>query len=122
MIENVEVHKCSVGVLLTVLSDVVSVIKVARARCRVVVWWGSCSYTKLKVTIAVRKQLCPFCGSELVDLDYSGSMVLITNRTAVGYVRDNWLPLFENGIRVWRVLPKRRRCWLITEKAEKSYD
>ena len=104
------------------MTELVSVVKAVRARCSVVHWWGLCSYTKLKVTYEVLKQLCPFCNSELVDLDYSGSMVLVTNRSAVGFVRDNWLPLLESGVRVWHVLPKRKRCWLISEKAEKSYD
>jgi hypothetical protein len=104
------------------LSELVSVVKAVRVRCSVVHWWGSCSYTKLRVTLEVRKQLCPFCGSELVDLDYSGSMALVTNRGAVGFVRDNWLPLFEDGVRVWHALPKRKRCWLIREKVEKSFD
>ena len=104
------------------MSELLSVAKVVRVRCRVVVWWGNCSYTKLKVTYVIRKQLCPFCHSELVELDYSGSMALVTNRGAVGFVRDNWLPLFENGVRVWHTLPKRKRSWLIQERVEKSFD
>jgi hypothetical protein len=104
------------------MTELALVVKVARKRFAVVHWWGNCSYTRLKVTYEVRKQLCPFCGSELHDGDYSGSMYMEKNRHAVDYVRDSWSPLFENGVRVWRVLPKRKPHWLITEKVLASYD
>ena len=104
------------------MSELVPVVKAVRSRHAIVVWYGNCSYRRLKVTLEVRKMLCPFCNSELVDLDYSGSMALVTNRNAVGFVRDNWLPLLEGGVRVWHILPKRKRCWKIIEKAEESYD
>ena len=35
----------------------------------------------------MRKQLCPFCNSELYDLEYSGSKVFAKDRKALDYVR-----------------------------------
>lgn len=77
---------------------------VRRSRHSVIFWWGNCSYSQLKVTYEVRKQLCPFCGNELYDLEYSGSKVFAKDRKALDYVRDSWLPLMENGVQVWRVV------------------
>jgi hypothetical protein len=104
------------------LSKLTLVANVVRIRCNVVHWFACCSYRRLKVTIEVRHMLCPFCKSELQDGAYSGHQVIVTARKAFGYVRDCWMPLFEDGVRVWSVLPERKRCWVRTEKAESSYD
>lgn len=74
-----------------------------RSRHPVIFWWGICSYSQLKVTYEVKKQLCPFCKSELYDLEYSGSKIFAKDRKALDYVRDSWLPLLENDVPVWRV-------------------
>ena len=86
----------------------VLVVKVVRRRHGVVTWFGNCSYRKLKVTYETRKMLCPFCGNELEDGDYLGCKIFAKDRHASDYVRDSWLPLFEDGVKVWSVLPKRR--------------
>jgi hypothetical protein len=88
------------------------IVNAGRSRHTVLYWWGNCSYSQLKVTYEVRKQLCPFCGSELQDGDYLGKKVFAKDRKASDYVRDSWLPLFENGVRVWHVLPK-RHFWFV---------
>ncbi len=82
----------------------VLVVNAVKSRHSVIFWWGNCSYSQLKVTYEVRKQLCPFCNSELYDLEYSGSKVFAKDRKALDYVRDSWLPLLENGVQVWRVV------------------
>jgi hypothetical protein len=88
------------------------VVKAVRRRHGVVTWFGSSSYRKLKVTYVARKMMCPFCGCELEDGDYSGCKVFAKDKHASDYVRDSWLPMFENGVKVWSVLPK-RRFWFV---------
>ena len=54
----------------------VLLVNVVRSRQHVVTWWGNCSYRCLKVTYEVRKMLCPFCSSELLDYEYMVKMLL----------------------------------------------
>ncbi len=51
-------------------------IVVGAKRCNVVCWFGVCSYRKLKVTVKLRKRLCPICGDEFVRLRLCGSVDL----------------------------------------------
>ncbi len=81
-------------------------VNAVRGRHVVVTWFGNCSYRRLKVTYEVRKMLCPFCLHELEDGQYFGSKVFAKNINAVDYVRDNWLPLLEDGVQVWVVTPE----------------
>ena len=73
----------------------------------VVTWFGNCSYRSLKVTYEVRKMVCPLCLHDLEEGRYFGSKVFALDRNAVDYVRDSWLPLFEDGVPVWVVSHKR---------------
>ena len=50
------------------------------------VWFGACSYRKLKVTVEKRKDLCPICSGELVKLHYLGVRPIVKERDASGYV------------------------------------
>ena len=79
-------------------------VKVGRSRHVVAIWFGNCSYSRLKVTYEVRKMLCPLCLHELEDGVYSGSKVFAKDRSAVDYVRDSWMPLVEAGVTVWSVV------------------
>lgn len=81
------------------------VVNASRSRHTVIYWWGCLSYARLKVTYEVRKMLCPLCQHELED-GYSGSKVFAKDRNARDYVRDSWLPAFENGVRVWSSVPE----------------
>lgn len=67
-------------------------------------WFGVCSYRKLKVTPEVRKELCPICQSELVDIRYTGF-----NREQFSGRREGFADLVENGVSVWSEKPCRRR-------------
>jgi len=67
-------------------------------------WFGVCSYRKLKVTPEVRKELCPICQSELVDIRYTGSNHEQFHGKKVGFA-----DLIENGEVVWIEVPRRRR-------------
>jgi hypothetical protein len=49
-----------------------STYEVGGKRHVVATWFGCCSYRKLKVTKEVRKELCPICNSELVEVRYVG--------------------------------------------------
>jgi hypothetical protein len=77
-----------------------------RSRHVVVTWFGNCSYRKLKVTYEVRKMVCPLCQHELEDGTYFGSKVFAKDKNASDYVRDCWLPLLEDGVKVWGVSDK----------------
>jgi hypothetical protein len=106
------------------MSALILVANAVRVRHNVMHWWGSCSYRKLHVTYEVKAMLCPFCKSEMHDGAYSGHQIIITARRAFGYIRDCWMPLFEDGVRVWHVLPEHRgrKPYFFTERVEKSYD
>jgi len=47
-------------------------IKKGVKRFHVATWFGVCSYRKLKVTIELKKRVCPICGRDLVKLRYCG--------------------------------------------------
>ncbi len=81
-------------------------IKAHRNRHVVVTWFGNCSYRRLKVTYEVRKIVCPLCLHELEDAQYLGSKVFALDRHAIDYVRDSWMPLFEDGHEVWLISDK----------------
>lgn len=84
----------------------VLVVKSVRRRHVVVTWFGNCSYSRLKVTYEIRKMLCPLCLHDLEDGVYSGSKVFAKDKNSVDYVRDSWLPLVEDGVLVWSVVPE----------------
>lgn len=67
-------------------------------------WFGVCSYRKLKVTPEKRKELCPICQSELVDIRYTGF-----NREQFSDEREGFADLVENGVVVWSEKPRRGR-------------
>jgi hypothetical protein len=77
-----------------------------RNRHVVVTWFGNCSYRKLKVTYEVRKMVCPLCQHDLEDGIYCGNKVFAKDKNSSDYVRDSWLPLFEDGRKVWVVSDK----------------
>ena len=49
-------------------------IAVDAKRANVVCWFGVCSYRKLKVSVKLRKRLCPICADEFVRLRVLGSV------------------------------------------------
>jgi hypothetical protein len=75
-------------------------IKKGVKRFHVAIWFGVCSYRKLKVTPEVRKHLCPICQSELVMIDYSGV------KRDSDFERDSVPFLKEGGRVVWSVVVK----------------
>ena len=59
----------------------------------------------MKVTPEVRKELCPICQSELVDIRYTGS-----NREQFSGKTEVFADFVENGVVVWvEKLRKRRK-------------
>lgn len=76
----------------------------------VVHWDGICSFRKLKVTIEVRKSICPLCQHELVEGEYHGKRIIETNRFSSQYSREGWEPLIEDGVVVWKVCESSVRC------------
>jgi hypothetical protein len=80
---------------------------VEKRRHRTLVWFGTCSYRKLKVTYEVREMLCPLCQHELEDAHYLGSAEFQFNVEAIDYQRNCWMPLHEDGLVVWVVSPEK---------------
>jgi hypothetical protein len=78
-------------------------------------WFGVCSYRKLKVTPEVRKELCPICQSELVEVRYTGS----DYEQFLGK-RDGFADLVENGVVVWSEKPHRRRKGIAVARLQES--
>ena len=63
-----------------------SSIDVTKKRFHVAVWFGVCSYRKLKVTKEKRKELCPICGEELEKLFHVGVRRIVKTKGERGYV------------------------------------
>jgi hypothetical protein len=66
-------------------------------------WFGVCSYRKLKITPEKRKQLCPVCNSELVEIRYVG-----LNSEQFRDKREGFADLVEDGVVVWVEVSRRR--------------
>lgn len=63
-------------------------------------WFGVCSYRRLKVKIEKRKDVCPICGSELVNLVYCGREPIVRERGASGYKAALFTDLYDSeGVR-----------------------
>jgi hypothetical protein len=73
------------------------------------VWFGSLSYRRLKITYEKRKMLCPLCQSELKPARYFGSKVFQKNPVKSDYKANFWSPLMEGGEIVWLPAPDLER-------------
>ena len=71
-------------------------------RFHVVTWFGCCSYRKLKVTVEKRKELCPICNYELIDISYCGVKSLDVK------VRESFEDYLEDGCVAWVERVKRK--------------
>jgi hypothetical protein len=85
--------------------SVVSITK--RKHSRTGVWFGRVSYRKMKITYEKRAVICPLCGHELEDATYFGSVVIQLDSRKSDYRAKFWMPLYEDGILVWQISPKR---------------
>jgi hypothetical protein len=68
-------------------------------------WFGVCSYRKLKVTVEMRKAVCPICQHDLVEHSYHGNMAHIlaffgSDRGSYR-LRGGFADCEEDGRRVW---------------------
>jgi len=82
-----------------------SSIDITKKRFHVAIWFGVCSYHKLKLTKEKFKSICPVCGKKLVRLRYSGDRRAIwscygSDRASVRKV-DSFEDLEEDGVVVW---------------------
>jgi hypothetical protein len=59
-------------------------------------WFGVCSYRKLKITPKERRQLCPICQSELVEIRYIGSRF-----EQFEGKREGFTDYVEDGVVAW---------------------
>jgi hypothetical protein len=67
-------------------------------RFHIATWYGSCSYRKLKVTAEMRKEVCPICQHDLVEILYFGNKRLSLNEerdSFENYVEDNHVVFAE---------------------------
>ena len=69
-----------------------SSVNVTKKRFHVAVWFGVCSYRKLKVTVEKRKELCPLCQHDLIDIEYHGIKSLSSERDAFEDYEENGFP------------------------------
>jgi len=74
---------------------------------RAVTWFGVCSYRKLKVTVEVRKDICPICQHELIWIRYLGSKIFNTDGDSPDYEVDTYENFVENDRIVWVEIVKR---------------
>jgi len=63
-------------------------VKVGVVRFHVATWFGNCSYRKLKVTVEMRKSVCPICQNDLVRLRYFGTKEFCLDRESPLYERE----------------------------------
>jgi len=76
-------------------------VKVGVKRFHVATWFGNCSYRKLKVTIEMRKAVCPICQHDLVRLRYFGGKGIVTDRSSPEYERDSFEDYEEGSLPVY---------------------
>jgi hypothetical protein len=76
-------------------------VKKGVSRFHVATWFGCCSYRKLKVTVEVKKAVCPICQHDLVGIRYFGVKRIIYDRCSHGYMRDSFEDYEEDGRPVW---------------------
>lgn len=84
-----------------------SSIKKDSVRFHVATWFGTCSYRNLKVTAEMRKDVCPLCKHELVDLEYFGAKHFNLEFGSLDFERDSYEDYEEDGRVVWRERVKR---------------
>jgi len=70
-------------------------IDVTKKRFHVVTWFGVCSFRKLKVTVEMRKKLCPACKHECGPIRYLDVKPLSSEREAFDDAFDS------NGCMLW---------------------
>jgi hypothetical protein len=84
-------------------------IKKGVSRFHVATWFGVCSYRKLKVTVEVKKAVCPICEHDLGAIRYFGVKRIVFDRSLHGYKRDSFEDYEEGGRVVW-VESVKRKC------------
>lgn len=66
-------------------------------RFHIATWFGNCSYRKLKVTVEMRKAVCPICLHDLVRIRYFGDKGIITDRNSPYYEHNSFEDYEESG-------------------------
>ena len=84
---------------------------VVSKRVRGLVWTGVLSSRRLTITYETRKMVCPLCQHELVPARYFGNRVFQHDVMKLDYVNNFWVPLYENGERVWCEAPDLKGAW-----------
>ena len=74
-------------------------------RSNVAVWFGCCSYRKLKVTVEMKKHVCPICQHDMEKMRYLGSKPdILASYDAVlgkGSGVGSYADAVEDGLDVW---------------------
>src|SRR3972149_9721288 len=76
-------------------------VKVGVVRFQVATWFGVCSYRKMKVTPEKRKEFCPICQHDLIEICYHGLKSFETDLKSRAYVRDSFEDYEEGGYPAW---------------------
>lgn len=85
-------------------------IDVSKVRFHVVTWFGVVSYRKLKVTVEKRKEVCPICQEDYVDLVYSGSKRFVTDVNSPDFKRELLEDYLEDGVPAFTEIVRSSRC------------
>lgn len=78
-------------------------VDVTKKRFHVAVWFGCCSYRKLKVKVEDRKSVCPCCLHDLERLRYVGKRQFCLDRESPEFKRESFEPVREEGFVAWFV-------------------
>jgi len=74
-------------------------------RFHVATWFGVCSYRRLKVTVEYKKNVCPICRHDLLEIRYLGGKRSVSDcyGSSVGLCgkRDSYEDYEEDGRVVW---------------------
>jgi hypothetical protein len=76
-------------------------------RFHVATWFGVCSYHKLKVTLEIRKSVCPICQHDLEQLRYFGNKSFVQDRNSPDYKQNTFEDMDEGSGNVWFVAQKK---------------
>ena len=74
---------------------------VNKKRFHVAIWFGVCSYRKLKITAKIKKNVCPICRHDLKRLDYFGNKDFVLDKDSPDFRRESFEDFEEDGRQVW---------------------
>lgn len=90
--------------------------RVSAKRHNVAVWFGTCSYRRLKVKVEKTHPVCPICGSGLKRLDYTGNdpeILRLKCRRMRSEDRDVITDICQGGVPVWEEIVEEVPAYMV---------